>query len=251
MDEFVRKLDYRKMESTNDMWNRLCLNSKWSVGCVSELIQAKSWSSKEEWEAFYYKSGEERNKLLGANAAILNNFRMSYAQHNSQPDSLKEINYYHGRTKEDLMEKAKVLYDAVKYNGYNLTLEDCYECVRFRTICQTWNGIVVAEAKCIDILSKLYPTLEFAKAQGDVDYEYEVDYEVKKDGKVILGMQIKPHSYLWNSPYLVSARRINQLKYAAYKKATGADVQVVVYNKKEASYIINLDEIARKIKSVL
>lgn len=244
MEEFIRPFDYRRMESTNDMWNQLNLNSKWSIGCVSELIQKKNWSSKEEWENFYYKSGEERNGLIGDNGAILNNFRMSYSQHNSQPSPLKAINYYHGRTKEDLMERAKVLYEAVKNNGHNLSLEECYECVRFRTICQTWNGIVVAETRCISILQKTFPNLKFEKAKGDIDYDYEVDYEVySKDGKLLLGLQIKPSSYFGYSQYLISARAINENKFKAYREAKGVDVLIVIYNPKVYSYIVNLKEI--------
>ena len=247
MNEFERTIDYKKMESTNGAWNRLCLNSKWSVGCVSELIQHKKWSSKEEWEEFYYQSGRERLKLLAGNASILENFRMSYIQHNKQPEDLKRINYYHGRTQACLMERAEVLYDAVKDNGYHLSLLDCYECVRFRTICQTWNGIVVAESKCIDILSKKCPDLSFIKSEGETDYDYEIDYEVYQDNTLKAGIQIKPSSYFWHSSYLYEARSINAIKFKAYKEAKGVDVIIVVYDKNNINYITNLSEVLNKL----
>lgn len=243
MDEFVCSLDYTRRESTNDAWNKLNLNSKWSVGCVSELIQSKKWSSKEEWESFYYNSGEERLSLISGNENVLNNFRMSFWQHSKQPDELKSINYYHGRTREDLMEKARVLYDAVKGNGYNLSLDECFECVRFRTICQTWNGIVIAEGKCIDLLRRKFSNYEFRKAEGDVDYDYEVDYEVYYKDKLVLGLQIKPNTYFGNSDYLRDARQINARKFRAYKESRGVEVCVVVYDKKSQSYITNMDKV--------
>lgn len=251
MDEFKLTLNRTRMESTNSAWNRLSLNSKWSVGCVSELIQSRKWNSKEEWEEFYYTSGQKRLALLGNVARILNDFRMTFVQFNKQPDNLKNINFYHGRTKDDLMEKAKVLYDAVKDNGYHLTIDECYECVRFRTICQTWNGIIVAEAKCISILSQKFPQLQFVKVEGDRDYEFEIDYEVKNNGRLLLALQIKPSSYLWNTSYLREARRINSMKYRAYKEETGKDVEVVIYDKKDLNYITNLSDISQKIRALL
>ena len=239
------------MESTNDMWNRLCLNSKWSVGCVSELIQTRKWGSKEEWEKFYYESGKERLALLGNNADTLNNFRMTYSQYMNQPDELKNINFYHGRTQEDLKDKAIVLYQAVQHNGYLLSVRECYECVRFRTICQTWNGIVVAENRCIQILSQRFPTLEFRKSIGDRDYAFEVDYEVFRNGTLILALQIKPSSYFGYSSYLYDARMINANKFKSYKDLTGVDVEIVVYDKKSSDYITNLNNISNKISSLI
>lgn len=243
MDEFVCNLDYQRRESTNEAWNSLNLNSKWSVGCVSELIQSKKWNSKEEWESFYYNSGAERLLLVGDNADVLNDFRMSYWEYNSQPDELKAINYYHGRTRDDLMEKAKVLYEAVKGGRYNLSMEECYECVRFRTICQTWNGIVVAEGKCVQMLQKKFPDFEFRKVEGDVDYDYEIDYEVFRDNALVLGIQIKPYTYLGKSNYLYSARQINARKFRSYKESRGVDVLLVIYNKRSPEYITNMDRI--------
>lgn len=251
MDEFVWPItDRARRESTNNSWNRLCLNSKWSVGCVSELIQSRKWRSKEEWEDFYYQSGAERLQLIGKDAAILNNFRMTKWQHEKQPDNFKQINYYHGRTRDELMEKAQVLYNAEKNNGYGLTLDECFECVRFRTICQTWNGIIVAESKCIELLSTKYPMFSFVKAEGDKDYDYGIDYEVLSDGKVVLGLQIKPYSYLYDSSYLRSAKAINASKFKAYKEQVGADVQIVIYNPRSDSYITNLGEIQTKLSMI-
>lgn len=76
MEEFVLGIDRDKFSSTNGMWNSLMLNDPWSVGYVSTLIELQSWQSKEEWEEFYYRSGEQRQALLGDNRDSLDNFSL-------------------------------------------------------------------------------------------------------------------------------------------------------------------------------
>lgn len=144
MDEFVLGIDKEKFRSTNAKWNELMLNDPWSVGYVSTLIEAANWKNKEEWEQTYYASGENRNKYIEQNAARLghtleyfNDVTVPYNKANYYALSwdIKNVNTQRGRTKEDFAAKGKILYDAVKNNGYGLTLEECIECVRFRVIC--------------------------------------------------------------------------------------------------------------------
>lgn len=142
MDEFVLGIDRDKFSSTNGMWNKLMLNDPWSVGYVSALIELQSWKSKEDWEDFYYQSGEQRRSLLGENRAILDDFsliRTNRAEVNKLLWDVKNLNTQYGRTREDLNGRAEALYAAVRNNGHGLTLEECEECVRFRVICEIWN----------------------------------------------------------------------------------------------------------------
>lgn len=57
MDSFILTIDNELFRKTNAPWNQWMLNDPWSVGYVSQLIETKKWSSKEEWESFYYDSG--------------------------------------------------------------------------------------------------------------------------------------------------------------------------------------------------
>lgn len=227
MEEFVLTIDKEKFRSTNAAWNNLMLNDPWSVGYVSQLIETKEWSSKEEWEQFYYDSGAQRKQLLGSNSALLNDDTLQRnSKHiiNGLSWNLKNLNYQYGRTKEDLMAKAQKLREV----ALNLSIEECYECVRFRTICETWNGIIVRENNTIHNLSVLFPTLVFKKTDGDTDHTYAVDYEVYKDSRLIFGIQIKPKSYTFNTPYLQKARYANQQKYDAYYKWKGVRVLTII-----------------------
>lgn len=249
--EFVLTIDPEKFRSTNDMWNKLMLNDPWSVGYVTSLIETKEWQSKEEWECFYYDSGQERKRLLNnsLNKTILEDFSLPLHNNDkicSLPWNDRNLNTQYGRTKDDLMARANCLYANVKNNGYNLTLDECFECVRFRTICETWNGIIVRENNTISVLKKLFPKIEFKKTDGNIDHTYAVDYELFNDGILVCGIQIKPKSYLGKAPYLVNARYANQKKYAAYKKLHNVDVLTII---SKSSGEIQNNEIIESIKA--
>jgi hypothetical protein len=202
--EFILWIDENKFRSTNAIWNNLGLNKPSSVGYVANLIDSKIFNNKEEWEEFYYSSGAERLKTDKASAS------------------------QYGRTKEELREKAKTLYNAVKDNGYNLTLEECEECVRFRVICETWNGIVIRERNTVNVLQKQYPTWIFKKTTGEIDYKYAIDYEIYKGKSLIAAIQIKPVSYLKDNHYIDKARRKNKEKNSLYIQKFGVPVYDII-----------------------
>lgn len=245
MDEFVLSIDIDKFRSTNAKWNELMLNDPWSVGYVSTLIEAANWKSKEEWEQTYYASGKVRNDYIDANASRLGYSKEFFnditiprnkSKYYALSWDIKNINTQKGRTPEDFREKGEILYDAVKNNGYGLTLEECIECVRYRVICETWNGIILRENNTLSTLQKMFPLLTFVKSEGEMDHHYAVDFQVYKEGKLICAIQIKPKSYMQNAPYIVKARNANAKKYAAYQEKFGAPVITVISSSKGQIY---------------
>lgn len=250
MDEFLLKIDNDKFRSTNAKWNDLMLNDPWSVGYVSTLIEAANWKNKEEWEEAYYKSGEVRNAYIEKNAENLgypkeffNDITVPYnkEKYSSLSWNIKNINTQRGRTKDDLRNKGRILYDAVKGNGYNLSLEECVECIRFRVICETWNGIILRENNTVSTLKELFPNLRFEKVNGEMDHSFAVDFQVfsSSTNKLVCAIQIKPKTYLGNAPYIIKARIANANKYAAYKEKYGVTVLTIISTSK--GKIINSD----------
>ena len=137
----------------------------------------------------YYASGKARNVFieqnatqLGYNKEFFNDTTIPHNKANYYALSwdVKNVNTQKGRTKEDLRAKGEILFNAVKNNGYGLTLEECIECVRFRVICETWNGIILRENNTIKTLQGLFPNLTFEKADGKLDHTYAVDFQVYK-----------------------------------------------------------------------
>jgi hypothetical protein len=222
--EFVLPIDPIKFRSTNQAWNDLQLNDPWSVGYVTSLIELKPFLNKEAWEEFYSTSGNERERLVSGLdpkiQAILQNetfIRTDKGVVQKLAYSLKNLNFQFGKTKDQLIRKGEILYGSVKNNGFGVTVEECYQCVRYRVICETWNGIIVRERNTIRSLQRIFPNLLFRKTLGEFDHKYAVDYEVINDGKLAYALQIKPKSYTGNAPYLITARQANYRKNLLYK----------------------------------
>ncbi|UTW62016.1 hypothetical protein KFE98_18700 [bacterium SCSIO 12741] len=232
MDAFKNPLEKSRFESTNGPWNRLRLNDPWSVGYVSSLIVYRDFRSKEDWEAFYYQSGELRNnrllELAEQERQQLNNFRLILTHpkevYKIDP-SLRGVNTSYGRTQEQLMERAAVLYQFMLSQGSDLSLMECFHCVWFRTIGQTWNGIVLREKNTLQRLADYFPDCTWKNTDGQFDHRYAVDYEMFKNGERVAAIQIKPRSYQQgNQPYLIKAREANRRKNEAYKRLFGCEV---------------------------
>jgi len=64
MDLFQNLLDAQKFKATNALWNELGLNSPWSIGYATNLIESSEFSSKEDWRDFYFDSGQKRLALI-------------------------------------------------------------------------------------------------------------------------------------------------------------------------------------------
>lgn len=234
-DTFFLSIDRDKFRSTNAIWNELRLNDPWSVGYVSDLIAKKSFLTKEEWEQFYYDSGHERYKQLLKLSLqtrnLLNNFmlkKQNPAKIKTISPNLIKLNTFYGRTKNDLMLKAKVL---CKEINYSLSLEECFTCVRFRTICETWNGIVIVEKNTIKNLQTRFPEIIFCKVDGERDYKYAIDYELFYNGKLLGAIQIKPKSYSGNAPYIKRAKKANERKHQKYNKDFCKNVRFIIADK--------------------
>lgn len=235
MEEFINTLNPEKFRRTNGMWNSLMLNDPWSVGYVSTLIELKQFKNKEEWEAFYYEMGDYRTKQLqkvpASTVAVLNDEQLILTNRQKVAElslDLKNHNTQNGRTKAELAKKGKILYDNVITSIPGITLEECIECVRFRVICETWNGIIVRERNTIKTLQGIFTNYTFEKKDGDFDHHYAVDYDMKKDSEIICGIQIKPKSYTFSTPYLNKAKSANQIKNAEYTLKFGKPVFDVI-----------------------
>ena len=191
MDLFINTVDPDKFQATNKPWNDMRLNARSNIGTVTKLIAAKKWTCKEEWEEYYYE---------------------------------------HGRSKEYLAGVGKRLFDGVK-SFIDISLDDCIECVRFRTVCETWNGIMVTEPNTIKTLQTVTENkFVFRKTEGDFDCDYAIDYEMIDGDKLLCGIQIKPPSYWGDEDHLIEAKEFNEKKNEIYEKKFGVEVFTITAN---------------------
>lgn len=232
--EYINRLDTVKFRSTNDTWNQLMLNDPWSIGSVSYLSKKRHFVNKEDWESYYHASGEERERIISTKTESDQSFYQDVKNLPTNRDFIKTlsfdqkiININYGRTPQRLREKGEILYASVKNNGCALTLEDCIECVRFRVVCETWNGIILRENNTILTLKNQFPDYVYKVVDGDVDYKYAVDYEIYSQDKLKYAIQIKPTSYLGDQPYLLKARKANEEKNKRYKLLNNVEVYYI------------------------
>jgi len=230
MEKFENQLDPSKFRSTNSAWNELRLNAPWNVGYVATVIEAKPFSSKEEWERFYYESGRQRNDEIGELPSEIATQLNDKTLPKTDPGRVKSfdkrykrLNFNRGRTRDQLGEIGQMLYKHVAASGTSISQEECAECVRFRTICETWNGVVIRERNTVETLEREFPDVSFEQTRGEKDHDYAIDYEILVGDQVACGIQIKPVSYkkrLW-VPYLKRAHQANKRKHRAYERDYG------------------------------
>lgn len=215
MHEFENTIDKNHLKITNSLWNDLMLNDPWNVGHVTSLLESGSFARKEDWEEFYYESGKKRNRkiaeLVPALCHKLNDDMLPL----KNPNELRELskatlnlNYYFGRTPEQLTEKAVILFQEALNRSIDVTIQECIEAARYRTLWQPWNQVAMRESHTIRILREFFPGCKFVSVKGDYDNPFLVDYEVYKEGILVCALRIKSESYM----HLASANRNEQKK---------------------------------------
>ena len=213
------------------------------MGYVSYLIEGLSDTDEASWVSYYYNSGVKRRNILSNLSAntqdIMNNRLLPYldrAKFDDITDDLKAVNYNYGRTEEDLSYKGEILYHHCKKSNINITIDQVQECVSYRVLGETWNGIILREKNTVDSLSKIFPTLEFEKTQAAFDHQYAVDYNVYLGTRLVCGIQIKPKSYLSNKSYILKAKRANTKKNKKYSTEFGVPTIDIVSSQKGEIY---------------
>lgn len=238
-----RRMELRrtlKFKSTNEIWNTLCLNQSWCIGYLTKLFKTKHFKNHSEWESFYYNSGQLRlekiNKLPKSKQSILNNFKINATDNSNLINSLEKrdinINKYSGRTEQELCEIGKYMYDKINETGNKMciTLDECIDFVKIRVIDEISIGIE-REINTINKLKSFYPNLTFKEVPVEFDAKYCVDYEVYKNQKLILALQIKSDKYRkGTSAIMTETKSFNIQKNKNYKAKYGIDV-MYIYSK--------------------
>jgi len=208
----------------------------------------------QEWEDYYYNSGTERTNALNDLDQKISDLLQNRLLKDTDPEFYqymkydhKQLNYQYGRTKEDLSYKAEVLYHHAKKRIAHLKMEDAVSAVRHRVIGETWNGIIIREKNTVATILRIFPKLDVRKTTGAEDHLYAVDYELLYNRKTICGIQVKPKSYTYNTPYIMRAKAANKRKNELYKEKYGVPVIDIIsdhsgkiYNAEYADFINGL-----------
>lgn len=207
----------KEFKNTNYLWNKLELNSRNSVGCLMHLIKQSHATTKEEWEKYYFKTGEERKKI-----------------HINNLNQLSIINAEYGRTIDDL-EEISIIFNKELHLDLNLVFNFVY----IRVIDETWIGYE-REKKAFEILSdKTDLTIKTVSYQDDI--RYAVDFEVYKNGKLILAIQLKSSNYKHTRKY------VHEMNIRKNKEYSLKNHVAVIYLYIDNNKIVNLDDFLNNI----
>lgn len=251
MEIFKNIVNQQKFKSTNYIWNRLRLNNPWSIGYVSNLIESKTFNSKEEWKEFYYQSGEERLKLI-ENICSKEHKRalLDFTKSAQLPKEIKDLNLSFGRTEKELDERGQYMYEQIVEEGnpLKITLAECIYMVKYRVMAETWNGIIAREHNTVKAMEAQFPEITFRKSEGERDYSYGIDYELFENESLLCAVQIKPMSYQKGiSREIIKAKKANEAKNLKYQEDYKADVLYVYSNSKG---VINNQDVLEKIRAM-
>lgn len=140
-----------------------------------------------------------------------------YAQDNENITKIEWERYY---DKKVGFRKLARVFEKIKKRcqSYGLLESEIKWYIFYRAIGQTWNGLVT-EQEVIDLLRPHFPYHDFKKTTYQIDHDYCIDWEMVIKDKKVLGLQIKPISYLYmNTPYQLLAKENHRALNEKYKE---------------------------------
>lgn len=122
----------------------------------------------------------------------------------------------------------KNLYNAQReYWGENkFTLEECIKWEYDLFIINSLKGSKMENKAIIELKKELPSKYTITNSESFIDEEYRVDLEIKKENKIVLGIQVKPISYKFTR---YEVKSFNKIKNSQYKNK----VEYLYYNDDE------------------
>jgi len=118
-----------------------------------------------------------------------------------------------------------------------------------RVIVQTWNGHQ-SEIILVKDLKHQFPNLTITRAAYEIDVKYFIDIEVREGDKLLLGIQLKPHTYKnMSSPSQLQDKQMHYLKNEEYKVTFEAPYKYVYYNRETCEFyeVIELFDLIKSL----
>lgn len=225
------------LQRTNAVWNACQVNLPWSVGYTSHLIDTKEFVCLDAWVTYYFDSGDRRDLLIDdlhdkqsrlMLLSITIPLRCSPTTARLGED-LQRLNLEYGRSWEAMEHRAYYFQKALQAQQIHFPLRVCYKIALQRVLIDTWNG-KAREVNTIAIIRAMYPELNWMSSGAWEDFNYGIDYQMSKEGRLLGAIQIKPLSYRGASSYILKAQKANKKKFDQYTMDLGVPVFVVRSN---------------------
>lgn len=232
---------------TNTIWNQKGFNQYTTIGPVMKLFRAEGDDRlKECWEYIntYFTLGEAREKNLNKDLRSAN-----FCLKNKHLPEVRKEMYKVGRSYEYLQELADAFAKTANLPNYQIA----FDFMVYRIFYQTYIG-KIAEEKMRDYLNKVlakYGAYVYW-APDEYDAKFSIDLIIKKNGKEIFGVQVKPKSY-YDTENKARAHeeqmKKNTTQNRDFKKLTNCDTIYLYYGTNYNPLISETDK-ARLIKTL-
>ena len=169
-------------------------------------------------------------KSLNADKEINKYFSPSYVgscmsllrEYRDSVDDLEYLEWLRFYLNKVDSKKLKLVKDFIISKGYSN--DDAKYYVIFRTVSQTWNGLI-SETRVKKIIESSF-NIEVSYADDETDRKYCVDLETN-----LFGIQVKPESYrVGSNPSLNRDKGIHLKSHKLYEQETGRKVFFAYYN---------------------
>lgn len=209
----------RKFNNTNKPWNDYWHGTAREVGSTSMLSRLAQQDYENHggtgvlpyyyFENYYFYSGLQRRLMLSCREKF----------------DKKEIDISCGRTPSELLDVAESFQKTLVKLGHDVSVKEALNYVYIRTLDESYLGIV-REYKAREQLIAAFPQYQFEQSSYELDHFYGVDILVKKNGKTVLGYQVKTTRFKnskWD--YSEEAKEQNREKFEKCKRDFGFDVE--------------------------
>ena len=223
-DERLRLKSTKEFRDTNKIWNDKGFNQRESIGSTMFLIRQRKPKTFMEWAQYYFQTGERRLQLL-------QNKKLSAYER-------KNIDYYNGRIGREL---ATISYQFAK--AANISYEMALNYVCIRVLDETWDGYLREQSGYTAIKKECskYKNFTVTEAPNFIDLTYAVDFEIKYNGKPVLGIQVKPPTFESSKlDGVADSWEQNLEKHIKYKQKFKADTMFLYIN---GGKILNKEEL--------
>jgi hypothetical protein len=124
------------------------------------------------------------------------------------------------------------------------------EYVYHRVIRQTWNGHNW-ELILVNDIQHHFPNLNVTRTAPEIDLKYFIDIELRENDVLILGIQVKPHSYRnMSKPSQLQDKQKHYIGNEEYSKQFNAPYVYVYYNR-ETGEFYDVEQLFDLIKSLI
>ncbi len=247
MDLQINFLTKEKYKYLNRLWGNYNLGSPHIIGLQFTLIEGKAYATYEKWKQAYFESGKNRRSLLRRFSEQF--YEMAVYPKKFEKKNLTwpiyRVNYFHGRTEEELNHIAGTLFNAVIKLGNPLDIirEEVLNYTEFKVLGEAWNYELFRFSRTVTILNRKLPKMKIKRARMSFVEKYGFQGLLTESGKPAAGVYVKSPGWLELGNLVYQLKEEEEKKLESYKKQFNTDV-FVFYSRIDGK-IINYREVNR------